>query len=47
MATANFIVERKTDATVYVIGEEGLATALTEKGLEFVEERPNFCRGRD
>ncbi len=42
MATANFIAERKADATVYVIGEEGLVTALTEKGLELVEEKPDF-----
>ena len=42
MATANFIIERKADATVFVIGEEGIQTALTEKGLELVEEAPDF-----
>ena len=42
MATANFIAEKKADATVFVIGEEGLITALTEKGLKLVEEAPDF-----
>jgi 4-nitrophenyl phosphatase len=42
MATANFIDEQKVGAAVYVIGEEGLVTALTEKGLELVEEQPDF-----
>ena len=42
MATANFIAEEKLDATVFVIGEEGIQTALTEKGLELVEETPDF-----
>lgn len=42
MATANFIVEKKADATVYVIGEEGIQTALKEKGLKLVEETPDF-----
>lgn len=42
MATANFIAETKADATVYVIGEEGIQTALTEKGLELVEDAPDF-----
>jgi 4-nitrophenyl phosphatase len=34
-ATANYIYERKKDATVYVIGEEGIQTAIEEKGLRF------------
>jgi 4-nitrophenyl phosphatase len=42
MATANFIAERKADANVYVIGEEGIQTALVEKGLELVEENADF-----
>jgi 4-nitrophenyl phosphatase len=42
MATANFIAERKANAMVYVIGEEGIQNALTEKGLELVEENPDF-----
>ncbi|AZV45067.1 TIGR01457 family HAD-type hydrolase [Peribacillus asahii] len=42
MATANFIAERKADATVYVIGEEGIRNALQEKGLELVEENADF-----
>jgi len=42
MATANFIAERKVDATVYVIGEEGIRNALQEKGLELVEENADF-----
>lgn len=42
MATANFIAEKKAEATVFVIGEEGLITALNEKGLKLVEETPDY-----
>ena len=42
MATANFIAERKADASIFVIGEEGIQTALTEKGFKLVEETPDF-----
>lgn len=42
MATANFIYERKQDATVYIIGEEGLHDALVEKGFTLVDENPDF-----
>lgn len=42
MATANFIAERKTNASVYVIGEEGIQTALTEKKVKLVEDNPDF-----
>lgn len=42
MATANFIAERKKNASVYVIGEEGIQTALTEKELKLVEDNPDF-----
>jgi 4-nitrophenyl phosphatase len=34
MATANYINERKKDASVYIIGEEGLHTAFEEKGFK-------------
>jgi 4-nitrophenyl phosphatase len=33
-ATANYIYEENNAATVYMIGEEGLRTALKEKGFE-------------
>jgi 4-nitrophenyl phosphatase len=42
MATANYIYERKTDASVYVIGEEGLHHALTEKGFDATETNPDY-----
>lgn len=42
MATANFIEERKNDAKIFVIGEEGIQTALTEKGFKLVDEAPDF-----
>jgi 4-nitrophenyl phosphatase len=42
MATANFIAERKQGATAYVIGEEGIRSALEEKGLQIVDEKPDF-----
>ena len=34
-ATANYIYDRKKDASVYVIGEEGIRTALEEKEFVF------------
>lgn len=42
LATANFIFKKKPDASVYVIGEEGLQEALKEKGFRFVEKNPDF-----
>ncbi len=42
MATANYIFEKKKDASVYVIGEEGIKTALTEKGLLLTEDHPEY-----
>ncbi|MGM9923129.1 MAG: TIGR01457 family HAD-type hydrolase [Bacillus sp. (in: firmicutes)] len=41
-ATANYIYSRKSDASLYVIGEEGLKAALRERGFTFVEEHPDF-----
>lgn len=41
-ATANYIYELKNDASVYVIGEEGIRTAIQEKGLTFGEEHSDF-----
>ncbi|TCN26918.1 TIGR01457 family HAD-type hydrolase [Mesobacillus foraminis] len=41
-ATANYIFEKKQDATVYVIGEEGLKSAILEKGLKESGENAEF-----
>lgn len=41
-ATANFIYEQKKDATVYVIGEEGIRTALQEKGFQIAGEDADY-----
>lgn len=41
-ATANFIYERKKEASVYVIGEEGIRTALEEKGFQLAGEHADF-----
>ncbi|WP_026567900.1 TIGR01457 family HAD-type hydrolase [Bacillus sp. UNC41MFS5] len=41
-ATANYIYERKKDARIYVIGEEGIRTAIEEKGLKFAGEDAEF-----
>lgn len=41
-ATANYIYAKKEDATVYVIGEEGIRTALEEKGFQFANEDADF-----
>ena len=42
MATANYIYEQKNEASVYVIGEEGIRTALAGKGLKFAEEHADY-----
>ena len=42
MATANFIYERKQNASVYMIGEEGLRDALVEKGFTLADSNPDF-----
>ncbi|MBB6445014.1 TIGR01457 family HAD-type hydrolase [Bacillus benzoevorans] len=42
MATANYIFDRKQDATVFCIGEEGLQTAIAEKGFQFAQEDADF-----
>ncbi|WP_251549984.1 TIGR01457 family HAD-type hydrolase [Neobacillus muris] len=41
-ATANYIYEKKPNGTVYVIGEEGLHTALKEKGFQAAGETADF-----
>jgi len=41
-ATANYIKEQKADATVYMIGEEGLQYALEEVGLTITDNNPDF-----
>lgn len=41
-ATANYIYEQKKDASIYVIGEEGIRTAISEKGFELAEEDAEF-----
>ncbi|MGE7778448.1 TIGR01457 family HAD-type hydrolase [Peribacillus sp. NPDC097264] len=42
MATANYIAEQKENASVYVVGEEGIIEALREKGMKLVDEHPDF-----
>lgn len=42
LATANYLSERKTKASVFAIGERGLFKALQTKGFVFVEESPDF-----
>lgn len=41
-ATANFIAQKKANASVYMIGEEGLKQALQSSGLQIVDENPDF-----
>ncbi len=41
-ATANFIFEKNKDATIYMIGEEGIRTALEEKNFQFAGENADF-----
>ncbi|WP_243387737.1 TIGR01457 family HAD-type hydrolase [Bacillus kexueae] len=42
LATAEYIYQRKSDASIYMIGEEGLRSALSDKGFEFVDENPDY-----
>lgn len=42
MATAQFIADRKPGSTAYVIGEEGIRSALEEKGITLQDESPDF-----
>lgn len=42
LATANFIYERKPNARILVIGEEGLKTALSEKGFSEAGEDADY-----
>lgn len=42
MATANYIYERNPNASIYMIGEEGLQAALEEKGFTFDDENPDY-----
>jgi 4-nitrophenyl phosphatase len=42
MATANYIYDRKKDASIYLIGEEGIRTALEEKGFQFAGEHAEY-----
>ncbi len=42
MATANYMMERKPQAAVYMIGEEGLRAALQEKGFILTDENPDY-----
>jgi 4-nitrophenyl phosphatase len=41
-ATANYIYELNQNASVYVIGEEGIRTAISEKGLTLGGEHADF-----
>ena len=38
MATANFLFEKKPNASIFVIGADGIKTALSEKGFQLVTE---------
>lgn len=42
MATASYISHEKSDASVYVIGEEGIRDALTDEGLTLQDDHPDY-----
>lgn len=42
MATAQFIAQKKPNGTAYVIGEEGIRSALEENGITLQDEHPDF-----
>lgn len=41
-ATANYIYDRTKNASIYLIGEEGIRTALEEKGFQFAGEHADY-----
>lgn len=41
-ATANYIAQKKEQATVYMIGEAGLREAIQTSGLHLVDENPDY-----
>jgi 4-nitrophenyl phosphatase len=42
LATANFIKSQREQARCYVIGEEGLISALEEKGMQITDSNPDY-----
>jgi 4-nitrophenyl phosphatase len=42
LAAANFIYDKKQNASIYMIGEDGLHHALVEKGFSIQEDNPDF-----
>lgn len=42
LATAKFIDREKKNASCYVIGEEGIISALKENGLKITDENPDY-----
>ena len=42
MATAQYIYQKNEQASIYVIGEEGIKEALKKKGFHFKEEKPDY-----
>ncbi|MCM3760470.1 TIGR01457 family HAD-type hydrolase [Alkalihalobacillus oceani] len=42
MATASYLSELKPEARIYMIGEEGLRSALKEEGHLLVDEEPDY-----
>ncbi|WP_227397152.1 TIGR01457 family HAD-type hydrolase [Jeotgalibacillus aurantiacus] len=42
LATASVISREKSDASVYVIGGDGIRQALTDKGLTIKDENPDY-----
>lgn len=41
-ATANYIYEQQPEASIFVIGEEGIRTELQKKGFQFANETAQF-----
>jgi 4-nitrophenyl phosphatase len=42
MATAQYMAKEKPEGTAYVIGEEGIRSALEENGITLQEDKPDF-----
>ncbi|QHE63889.1 TIGR01457 family HAD-type hydrolase [Rossellomorea vietnamensis] len=42
MATAQYMAKEKPEGTAYVIGEEGIRSALEENGITLKDDKPDF-----
>ncbi|RBW71289.1 TIGR01457 family HAD-type hydrolase [Bacillus taeanensis] len=42
MATASFLREQKENASVYIVGGEGIRSAITQQGMTITDDHPDY-----